>query len=54
MDDWANENFVAQVLEAEASLFDALSDQTLQTHEVRCDRIVRAVMTRIAALPDPR
>ena len=47
-DDWAEENFVARVLDAEASLFEALCGQALEAHEARCDRICRQVMMRIA------
>jgi hypothetical protein len=51
MDDWADENFVARVLDAEALA--ALRSQTLEVHEARCDRIVRQVMRRVAELPLP-
>ena len=53
MDDWADENFVSRVLDAEATLFAALRTQALEVHEARCDRIVRHVMTRVAQLPLP-
>jgi hypothetical protein len=53
VDDWADENFVARVLEAEASLLAALRAQAPEVHEARCDRIACRVMTRVAELPLP-
>jgi hypothetical protein len=53
MDDWADENFVARVLEAEASLLAALRAQEPEVHDARCDRIVCRVMTRVAELALP-
>lgn len=53
MDDWADEKFVSRMLDAEASLFEALRSQALETHEARCDRICRQVMMRIAEFEVP-
>lgn len=53
MDDWADEKFVSRMLDAEASMFEALRSQALEAHEARCERIVRKVMSRVAELPAP-
>ena len=51
LEDWADEEYLTAVLDADFSVIEIVRDQALEAHQERCERIARNVMTRIAELP---